>query len=305
MLRRRRKSKSSFLITAAVLIITVAVISALIPDSVWNNIFIKTGLRPPEYQSAPMSVHFVDVGQGDCTVITTDNGETVLIDSGEDIKSDNVINYLSTLSVKKIDYCIVTHPHSDHYGGMKKILSEYPASCFIMPELSKEIVPDDGYYDSLVSFVGSRCENVYYLKENSTFKLNNINLEVFCPVSETSELNNMSLVVRALYNNSAFLIAGDCSEEEEKALLRKYPESFRSDVLKVGHHGSGSATSDGWLDAVSPQMAVISAGKYNSYGHPADETIEKLEQRNIRLYRTDICGTVVFDCNGDGITVNY
>lgn len=300
----KRKTKGKKIFIAAVVIAAIAAISALIPESVWNTIFIKTGLRQPEYKSAPMSVHFVDVGQGDCTVITTEKGETVLIDSGEEIKSDTVINYLHSLSVDRIDYCIVTHPHSDHYGGMLNILKEFNADRVIMPRLSDINTPTDDYYSEFMSHIKSECSEVKILSSEYNIELQNVKLHILPPVTQREDLNDMSLIVKASYGNSSILITGDCSEDEEEDILEKYSsDELKSDVLKLGHHGSKNATGENWLKAVNPSVCVISAGKYNSYNLPSNETLERLENRNIEYYRTDICGTLVFNCDEKGITL--
>lgn len=291
-------------IIIAAVIVAAALISALIPQSVWNEIFIKTGLRSPEFVSSPMTVHFVDVGQGDCSVITTDRGEAVLIDSGEEIKAQSVIDYLEKISVKKIDYCIVTHPHSDHYGGMLKILRAVPAKRVVMPYLEKNITPDDGYYDKLVSFAKSECKSISFVKSDCKINLKNAGLQITVPITQRTDLNNMSLVVKAVCGKASFLITGDCSADEEKELLKAHDAAdFKCNILKAGHHGSATASSDEWLNAVSPDVCVISVGRYNSYNLPSTDFLETLEKRDIQYYRTDICGTLVFDCGENEITL--
>ena len=299
---KAKKSKGKIIIAAV--IVAAALISALIPQSVWNGIFIKTGLKNPEFVSSPMTVHFVDVGQGDCAVITTDRGETVLIDSGEEIKAQSVIDYLEKISVKKIDYCIVTHPHSDHYGGMLKILRAVPAKRVVMPYLEKNIIPDDGYYDKLVSFAKSECKSISFVKSDCKINLKNAELQITVPITQRTDLNNMSLVVKAVCGKVSFLITGDCSAEEERELLKAHDAAdFRCNILKAGHHGSSTASSDEWLNAASPDVCVISAGRYNSYNLPSTDFLETLEKRDIQYYRTDICGTLVFDCEENATTL--
>lgn len=296
------KAKGKIIIAAV--IVAAALISALIPQSVWNGIFVKTGLRNREFISSEMTVHFVDIGQGDCTVITTDRGETVLIDSGEEIKAQSVIEYLKKISVEKIDYCIVTHPHFDHYGGMLKILRAVPAKRLIMPYLEKNIIPDDGYYDKLVSFAKSECKNISFVKSDCKIKLKNAELQITVPITQRTDLNNMSLLVKAVCGKASFLITGDCSADEEKELLKTHDAAdFKCNILKAGHHGSATASSDEWLNTVSPDVCVISTGRYNSYNLPSVDFLETLEKCDIQYYRTDICGTLVFDCAENEITL--
>lgn len=300
---KAKRKKDKRILIAAAAIAVVAAISAFLPESVWNALFVKAGLVPSAYRSAPMSVHFVDVGQGDCTVITTDDGETVLIDSGEEIKADAVIKYLGGLSVKKLDYCIVTHPHSDHCGGMKKILEKIPAENVIMPKIG-DVGDIDDICTDFLNFVDNNCPNVTYLEKDETVKLKETEFGILVPVSQNEDLNNMSLVVKASYKNASFLITGDCSFDEENDILKRCsPRDLKCSVLKAGHHGSSKATGEKWLDTLRPDICVFSVGKNNSYGHPSPETVEKLESRGIEYYRTDISGTLVFDCDENGITL--
>lgn len=303
-MRKRTRKRNVKIIVAAAVVVIAAAISAFIPENIWNEIFIKTGLREPQYVSAPVSVHFIDVGQGDCALITTDRGENVLVDSGEEIKADIVIQYLKNLSVEKLDYCIVSHPHSDHYGGMLKILKEIPAENAVMPVLGAKNTPEDSYYSKFVSYINKNCKTVKYLKAGDSFSLEKVKFDVFAPAEQRTELNEMSLVIKASYGNASVMLAGDCSADEENDILRMYgAKSLKCNILKVGHHGGAEASSDGWLDTLKPDVCVVSAGKYNSYGLPSAETLERFEKRNIKYYRTDICGTVVFDCNDKEITL--
>lgn len=296
--------KNKKVMIAAVVLIAIAAVSAFIPENIWNNIFIKAGLTMSKYNSAPLSAHFVDVGQGDCIIFTTDCGETILVDSGEEIKSETVIKYLKNLSVSEIDYCIVTHPHSDHYGGMLEIIKKYKTKNVYMPKINKENLPDDDYYKEFITYVKDNCNSLTFAGEGDDIKLSKVDIHFLAPISQTDDLNNMSLVFKISCGNASFLMAGDCSEYEEKDLLEKYSkDELKSNVLKIGHHGSKTATSEEWLSAVDPDICVITSGKYNSYNFPAYETTEKLEDNDITYFRTDICGNLVFDCDEKGISV--
>lgn len=300
----KEKLKDKKIITAAVVLTAIAVVCAFIPQNVWNNIFVKVGLAPSEYVSSPLSAHFIDVGQGDCCVFTTDCGETILVDSGEEIKSETVIKYLKKLSVDKIDYCIVSHPHSDHYGAMLNIIKEYQTDNVYMPYICKENLPDDSYYNDFISYTKSNCKRLVIADTDDEITLSEVKIKFLAPITQTDDLNNMSLVFKISYKNASFLMVGDCSEYEETDILKKYSASdLEANVLKVGHHGSKTATSEDWLSAVNPDICVISAGKYNSYNFPSFETTEKLEKNNIKYFRTDICGNIVIDCDENGITV--
>lgn len=283
-------------------VIIILTVSALITPEQWNVIFDKLGFSNSISSNYPMNVHFIDVGQGDCTVIKTDNSKTVLIDSGEDVYSEKVISYLERLNVSKIDFCIITHPHADHVGAMSEILNRFGAETFIMPSIDNDIAPKEEYYSDLLSTVNKTCDNVLSIKDFSSFSIGDISLEIFPPLSKSKELNNMSLVIKASYKDASFVITGDCTTKEENQIIESFgEEKLKCNVLKVGHHGSEYATGENWLNALKPDICVISVGKNNNFGHPSEKLIKTLEERNIQFFRTDINSTLVFKTDGEKI----
>lgn len=255
-----------------------------------------------EFDKYPINVHFVDVGQGDCTLITSSFG-TVLVDSGESDEKMNVENYLDGLKIEKIDCLILTHPHSDHCGSMSYIVDNYEIGKFYMSEIDEENLPTSKCYENLLTSLDKEKVDCEYLHCGDRFNIGEITCETFGPVDASESLNSMSLVLKFSYKGFSVLISGDAEADEEKDILKKGFD-LSADILKVGHHGSSTSSSAKFLDAVNPQYAVISLGKNNKYNHPHKQTIDKLNKRNIKYFRTDESSTVVFSYDLNQIIVN-
>lgn len=250
-----------------------------------------------------VAVHYIDVGQGDCQLIVA--GDTrILIDSGEAIYADRVINYLSQMGFRRLDYVIATHQHEDHIGGMSKILDTFTVGKFIMPEVPDDMLPMSKEFESLLDVIESRGITAEYSQQLSIIRLNNdAYLEFLAPVhNDYSALNDYSVVCRLVHGERSFLFTGDAQRAAESDLVNS-GENLRSDVLKVGHHGGTSSTTPAFLEAVSPRYAVISVGKGNSYGQPKTEVLERLTKHNCEIYTTMHSGTIVFVSNGNEFTI--
>ena len=299
----RRTSKKGKKSLISVLIIAILVIgSMLISDGKWDDIFEKLGVTDSLSSSAGMSVHFVDVGQGDCTIIQSKDG-VILIDSGEADKSQTVINYLRNLGVETLDYCIVTHPHTDHIGSMAAVISEFRAEKLIMPELSEINIPTTRTFEDFLLCAEENADEVIAAEAGYTYSMGEVDISILGPCSQNEDLNNMSVVAKVEYGDAAFLITGDCSFAEEDDIMDNYYNELSCDVLKVAHHGSAGSTSVDWLEAVEPEISVISVGEGNSYGHPKQKVLDNLEDFGSACYRTDIMGTIVFETDGKSIAL--
>ncbi len=304
MLIKKEKRNNKKIIIFSVTAIAVILLLSFISENFWNTLFRKTGLKPELYKSAELSVHFVDVGQGDCTVITTKDGKSAIIDSGDEIHSGSVIDYIRSLNIERFDYCIVTHPHSDHCAGMSRILGEIPAETAVMTEWEDENALKDEFYIKYTKAVNENCKHIVKAKAGDEFSLGEVKIKILAPVKKIAEVNSMSLVIKIIYNNYSFIVTGDCTDDEEKIIINKYkPDELRCNVLRAGHHGSETSTSDEWLDILKPEYCVISVGKNNQYNFPSTEMIERLYSRNISYYRTDISSTVVFDCDNNNVKI--
>ncbi len=247
------------------------------------------------------SVTFLNVGQGDCEIIQLADGRVILIDCGESEQWKTVATYLDKENIETIDYCIATHPHSDHMGGMSYIIERYNIGEFYMPNA----VGTTRVYDAMLDALEDKDAAVLEASAGTVMiDEDSVKAEFLAPVSdEYDDLNNYSAVLKLTYGDTSFIFSGDAEEKSEKEMIKKYSASLKSDVLKVGHHGSSTSSCDEYLDAVDPEYAVISCGKDNSYGHPHDETLEALSRRGIKTYRTDEDGTVVMKTDGVKITV--
>lgn len=247
-------------------------------------------------EDSPLNVAFIDVGQGDCELLRCED-TVVLIDGGEAENGVKVERYLNQMGVSAIDCYILTHPHSDHIGAAPYLMGRFPVGAVMMTEFSELNIPTTKNYEDLLDAVAASQAEVLFVKGGENYNFGPLSLNVLAPLAETDDYNDMSVVVRAVYKNTSFLFTGDASQEVEKQILEGSPQIV-SDVLKVGHHGSGSATGAAFLKAVSPEYAVISCGADNPYGHPDARTLEMLKKCGAETCRTDTDGTVLF--YGDG-----
>ena len=299
--RASKKDKKVFLIILAIAVLAAA-FSRLAPET-WDSLFEKTGVTDSVVSDAAMTVSFIDVGQGDCTLFYSPDNGVILVDSGEADKAQTVINYLKSLGIETIDYCVVTHPHSDHMGSMAQIMSEFNIENLIIPELSEINIPTTKTYENFLLSAEENADEIIPAQAGTTYSVGDISLSVLGPISQNEDLNNMSVVVKIEYKESSFLITGDCSFDEEDELMENDYNALESDVIKIGHHGSSGATSADWLEAVNPQIGVISVGSGNSYGHPTKTVLDRLDDFDIEYYRTDVVGTVVIETDGKAISV--
>lgn len=250
--------------------------------------------------AAQMQVHFIDCGQGDCTLITC-GGEAMLIDSGELDDKNTVINYIRALGVSSFKYVVVTHPHTDHMGEMPDILKAFKAEKFIMPKVPDSMTPTIMRYEKLLKQVKAQGLTVTW-SGDETYKLGSAEVKTFTPKKAQEDLNNYSTLVKVTCGGKSVLITGDCEKAEEQDIMSQGFD-LKSDILKVAHHGSYKGTTYEFLETVVPSYAVISCGKDNDYGHPHDSTMKRLKKKVKNIYITKDNGTVVFDCSGSGITV--
>lgn len=299
--RASKKDKKVIFIILAIAVLAAA-FSRLAPET-WDSLFEKTGVTDSVVSDAAMTVSFIDVGQGDCTLVYSPDNGVILVDSGEADKAQTVINYLKSLGIETIDYCVVTHPHSDHMGSMAQIMSEFNIENLIIPELSEINIPTTKTYENFLLSAEENADEIIPAQAGTTYSVGDIALSVLGPVSQNEELNNMSVVVKVEYKESSFLITGDCSFDEEDELMENDYNALESDVIKIGHHGSSGSTSADWLEAVNPQIGVISVGNGNSYGHPTKTVLDRLDDFDVEYYRTDVVGTVVIETDGKAISV--
>ncbi len=243
-----------------------------------------------------LQVHFIDVGQGDCTLIIC-GGEAMLIDAGDDYHGTAVQLYLQKQGVSELKYVIGTHPDADHIGGLDVVITKFDCGAVIMPDYRA----DTAAYRDVESALEYRDYSVTYPEAGSRYELGEAYFTLLGPVRDYEDSNNNSVSVRLSFGSTAFLFTGDCGEEAEMDMLSQGGE-LAADVYKAGHHGSSTSTSEELLDRVRPRYAVISCGADNEYGHPHDEVLARLKHYGVKVFRTDLQGTVIAVSDGESIS---
>ena len=244
-----------------------------------------------------LKVHFLDVGQGDSIFIELPTNETILIDASIKDASDKIINYLKEEKVSKIDYVFATHPHSDHIGGMSAVIKAFDIGQIYMP---KAVTTTKTYENLLLTIKDKNLKIKTAKAGNTIIDTDDLKLVVLAPNQDSYEsLNNYSIVLKLTYKEKSFLFTGDAETLSEKEITG----DVEADVLKVGHHGSRTSTSQAFLNKVNPSYAVISVGFNNDYKHPHQEVLDRLEKKNIKIYRTDQNGDIIFTTDGYNIDV--
>lgn len=245
-----------------------------------------------------MEVHFIDVGQGDCILITCD-GESMLIDAGNNDKGTTVQFYLKRHGVDNLKYVIGTHPDSDHIGGMDVILYKFDCETIIMSDRGG----DSDTYRDVIDTINYKNYDITFPVIGMEYSLGNASFEIIGPNGYYDDDNNCSISIRVSHGKNSFIFTGDAEEKAEKDLIDS-GFIIESSVLKLGHHGSKSSSSEVFLQAVNPQYVVICCGKDNSYGHPHSEVLDLLLEQGRLVYRTDEQGSIVATSDGNSITWN-
>ena len=250
-------------------------------------------------KSAKMEVHFIDVGQGDAILVKAD-GHNLLIDAGGNDDEKAIVAYLKAQHIKKLDYVIATHPHEDHIGGLDKVIDSFAIQTFLMPEKENTTKTFEDVLDALIK----KDMSVTAPETGKKYLLGKASFTIIAPNGTYGDtLNNWSIGIKLVNGKNSFILCGDAETEAEQGILAG-KNDLKADVLKIDHHGSDSATNEEFLDAVDPKSAVISCGVDNKYGHPAKDTLQKIKDREIELFRTDKQGTVIAKSDGAKITWN-
>jgi competence protein ComEC len=245
-----------------------------------------------------LKVHYIDVGQGDSEFFELPNGQTMLIDAGNPENGQQIVSYIKNLGHTKIDYLVATHPHADHIGGMTTVVNSLDIGTFFAPKVTTTTQT----YKDLISALQSKKLGIHVAKAGvNMFKTGSLSADIVAPVNISGDdLNQYSAVIMLEYGDTKFLFTGDAGESSESQITA----DVKADVLKVGHHGSSTSTSQAFLTKVKPKYAVIEVGAGNSYGHPTAATLSKLQAIGATVYRTDKDGTIVFTSDAHTITVD-
>lgn len=253
---------------------------------------------PPLQNDHQLHVYYLDVGQGDSIYIKTPAGDDILIDGGNNDQGQRLVQYLHNLHVDDIEVMIGTHPDADHVGGLDDVLKNFKVKNVYLPKVSHNTKT----FEDLLRAIKKQGLSVKTAKAGVALPLQGADAKFVGPVKDNyKELNDYSAVVHLTYGKNAFLFTGDAEYPSEKDMIDDR-QDLKSDVLKVGHHGSSSSTSVPFLRAVQPKYAVISVGKDNKYHHPTQKTLNKLNKDHIQIFRTDEQGTVEATSDGKQIT---
>ena len=246
-----------------------------------------------------LTVHYIDVGQADCALLECD-GEFILIDGGNVEDSSLVVSYLQKQGVPKLAAVICSHAHEDHVGGLPGVLAVYPTEAVYAPTRTYS----SNCFDDFVYYTDQQGLEITIPKVGDTLSFGGATAEILGPVQQYADPNNTSLVVKITYGSTSFLFTGDMETSAETDLLDSGAD-VKADVLKVGHHGSDTSTGYRFLYEVEPRYAVISVGTGNSYGHPNDVTLSRLEDADCITYRTDKLGHIIAHSDGTHITFTW
>lgn len=264
--------------------------------SVTSSVMEKAGEEPKEepvqnHNEEPVQdqfiVYFIDVGQGDASLITCD-GHSMLIDGGHSKESDKIYTFLKNKGISHLDYIVATHPDDDHIGGLAGALNYATVDTAV----SSVVTDDSKSFESFIKYLDKQGVKITVPAVGDTFPLGSSTVTVFGPTEIVDSDNNNSIVLKVTHGENSILFTGDAENKEEHDII--YADTdLESTVLKVAHHGSSSSTSDDWLNAVNPTAAIISCGMNNEYGHPTAEILERLKEHQIQTFRTDLQGDII------------
>ena len=293
----RRYKKKKKLVKLIVLLIIVLCYYFL--NNYSNEITNEINFKKVEVTTdSKLRVYFIDVGQAEA-ILLSENNHNMLIDAGNRKDGIKLVNYIKSLGIDHFDYVIGTHAHEDHVGGMYQIINNFNIDKYYMPDVNV----DDFTYKNLVNTLKNNNLNINTPIIGENINLENTSCMVLYVGIDRIDLNNDSIVMKCTFFNNSYLFTGDATNEVEYAIANgEYGDYLKSDVLKISHHGSRYSNSAIFLNKVKPNYAVISVGKNNEYNLPAEITLNKLNYLNLRIYRTDIDGTIISTSDGNNIS---
>ena len=245
--------------------------------------------------NANFKIYFLDVGEAD-SILIENNGEYALIDAGNNEDGKNLVEFFNTLGITNFKYVIGTHGHEDHIGGMDNIIKNFNIEHFYMPD----VLVNNKTFEEIIDNLDKKGIEYETPLIDSTFTMAESKFTVLYIGDDKEDLNMDSIILKLNYKNTSYLFTGDAPTDAERGILNK---DLKSDVLKVGHHGSRYSTSANFLKKVYPKYAIISVGKDNDYGHPHNVILDKLNRIGSKVYRTDTDGTILLTSDGENINI--
>ena len=260
---------------------------------------------PPTHVELPdgtLTLTMIECGQAD-SFLFQQGDYTALFDCGTRSTGDDVVKYLKSIGIEKIDILVGTHPHDDHMGGMYDVITNFDIGKIVIPKVKDGEVTTN-WYIKLMQEIKDKKHVVEYPEINDVYLLGEATMTVIGPLSEPKDnLNNYSIVMKVTFGDMDVLMTGDAEKDVEKEILSS-GVNLDAEILKVGHHGSNTSSSEDFLDAINPDYALISCKVGNKHDHPTADTMAKLKERDIDVYRTDESGTVIVTITSDSITFN-
>ena len=303
---KKRKTKMKNKVTLAIMMVILVLCAAFFVAQYFG--FDLSWLTGPQREAKPVTegtleVHMIDVGQGDCILIRAPKGN-MLIDAGENKEEVEtaIKTYLENLGVTEFEYVVFTHSDADHIGSADYVLDNYAVDNVIMPvddERSTKV------YESMMSAIDRNGADIKDAVAGNTYSIGEMEFTVLAPRGEGyKDVNDYSVVLRIDFGESSFLMTGDAEAKSEKEMVTKYKEfDLDCDVLKVGHHGSNTSSSEDFLALVTPEVAIISCGEGNKFNHPRKEAVDRIDDHTgTKIYRTDLVGDIVLITDGQKIT---
>ena len=305
--RRKKKNSIAYAITAIIVIVVILLFGNKLSmdniETMFSNISENVvaqespDINTNVVEGQDVVVKFFDVGQAD-SILVQSAGVNMLIDAGTNNMGNTVVQNLKDLGITKIDYLVGTHPHEDHIGGMDDVINNFEIGTIYMPKVQTNTKT----FEDVLDAISNKGLTITTPEVGYVFEVGNTKCEVMCVGTGTTEknsnLNLSSIVIRMVYGEESFLFMGDAEEKNESS--RQWPQTT---VLKVGHHGSDTSSSESFLNQVKPEISVISVGINNTYGHPKKTTLDKLNALETSIYRTDQNGTITITCDGTNCVV--